>query len=101
MNTSGTGTVNIVEFTEWVKPDDLSELSEEEKRSHADKNAWLLFRIDQDRNAKIDLEEVCVPAHHDNLFDYVLLRDLFETFMREIFSYIFPPPLSLHDLTNR
>lgn len=57
MNQSGNGTVSFKEFTNWVKPTN-EDLTPEEQQHHRDQNAWLLFRIDTNRDASINREEM-------------------------------------------
>mmetsp|Transcript_10430 Transcript_10430/g.19755 ORF Transcript_10430/g.19755 Transcript_10430/m.19755 type:complete len:151 (+) Transcript_10430:73-525(+) len=56
INTSGSGEVSIIEFMAWVKPPE--HLLAEEKAKRKDMNAWLLFRVDRDKNSSIDREEM-------------------------------------------
>lgn len=56
INVSGSGEISVQEFMNWVKPP--SDLDEKEHQKRRDMNAWLLFRLDKDKNASIDLEEM-------------------------------------------
>lgn len=56
INVSGSGNITLAEFNEWVRPPDY--LPEAEKQKRRDMNAWLLFRLDKERNASITLQEM-------------------------------------------